>query len=278
MVYGVLRKELKNMEHNLMVAQATMIAMALAGIFTVALPLGLGIFFWKRTGGRWRFFFLGCVIFPVFAMVLEQQVHRLLLGGPLGPALQGNLWLYALYAGLMAGAFEECGRWLAFKLTLRWSRGPEDALMYGAGHGGIEAVLLAGMTMLNNIIISLALNRGGLAAVEDFMGPIPEAGMAAIQGMAAAPAGLYFWTAFERLSAVGLHIALSVLVYTAVRKRGEWYWFPAAILIHTLVDMAAVLTNALFPVAVTEGTTALLTLGMIFLARKIYLDEKQKTS
>ena len=43
MVYGVLRKELKNMEHNLMVAQATMIAMALAGIFTVALPLGLGI-------------------------------------------------------------------------------------------------------------------------------------------------------------------------------------------------------------------------------------------
>ena len=170
------------MEHNLMVAQATMIAMALAGIFTVVLPLGLGIFFWKRTGGRWRFFFLGCVVFPVFAMVLEQQAHRLLLGGPLGPALQGNLWLYALYAGLMAGAFEECGRWLALKLTLRWSRGPEDALMYGAGHGGIEAVLLAGMTMLNNIIISLALNRGGLAAVEDFMGPIPEAGMAAIRG------------------------------------------------------------------------------------------------
>ena len=181
------------------------------------------------------------------------------------------------YYKVMAGAFEECGRWLALKLTLRWSRGPEDALMYGAGHGGIEAVLVAGMTMLNNIIISLALNQGGLAAVEAFMGPIPETGMAAIQGMAAAPAGLYFWTAFERLSAVGLHIALSVLVYTAVRKRGKWYWFPAAILIHTLVDMTAVLTNALFPVAVTEGTIALLVLGVIFLARKIYLDEKQKT-
>ena len=62
------------MEHDLMVAQATMIAMALAGIFTVVLPLGLGIFFWKRTGGRWRFFFLGCVIFPVAAMVLESML------------------------------------------------------------------------------------------------------------------------------------------------------------------------------------------------------------
>ena len=100
------------MENNLMVAQATMIAMALAGIFTVVLPLGLGIFFWGKTGGRWRFFFLGCVIFPVFAMMLEQQAHRLLLGGLLGPVLQGNLWLYALYAGLMAGIFEECGRLL----------------------------------------------------------------------------------------------------------------------------------------------------------------------
>lgn len=244
----------------------------------MVLPLGLGIFFWKKAGGRWRFFFLGCVIFPAFALVLEQQVHGLLLGGSLGPAIQGNLWLYALYAGLMAGIFEECGRWLAFKVSLRWSRGPEDALMYGAGHGGIEAVLLAGMTMVNNIIISLALNRGGLEAVEKLMGPIPEAGMTAIRGIAATPAGLYFWAAFERLSAVGLHIALSVLVYTAVRNRGKWYWFPAAVLIHTLVDMAAVLTNALFPVAVTEGTVALLTLGVILLARKIYLGEKQKTS
>ena len=51
MVYGVPRKELKNMENNLMVAQATMTAMALAGIFTVVLPLGLGIFFWRKTGG-----------------------------------------------------------------------------------------------------------------------------------------------------------------------------------------------------------------------------------
>lgn len=229
------------MENSFTVAQTAITAMALAGVFTVVLPLGLGIFFWRRTGGRWRFFCLGCVIFPVFALVLEQQAHGLLLGGSLGPALQGNLWLYALYAGLMAGVFEECGRWLAFKLSLRWSRGPEDALMYGAGHGGIEAVLLAGMTMVNNIVISLALNRGGLAAV-------------------------------------GLHIALSVLVYAAVRNRGKWYWFPAAILIHALVDMAAVLTNALFSVVITEGTVALLTLGVIFLARKVYLGEKQEIS
>lgn len=264
------------MENNLTVSSAAMAAMALAGVFTVILPLGLGLFFRRRTGGRWRFFLLGCVIFPVFALVLEQQAHRVLLYGALGPALQGNIWLYALYAGLMAGVFEECGRWLAFRCMPGQSRGPGDALMYGAGHGGIEAVLLAGMTMLNNIVISLALNRGGLEGVEELLGPIPEASMAAIQSMAAAPAGLYFWTAFERLCAVELHIALSVLVYAAVSRKGGWYLFPAAILIHTLVDIAAVVSSAFLPVAATEGITALLTLGVIFLARKIYLAEKGK--
>ena len=108
------------------------------------------------------------------------------------PMLQGNIWLYAFYAGLMAGVFEECGRWLAFKLSLRWSRGPGDALMYGAGHGGIEAILLAGMTMLSNITLALALNRGGLEAVEAMMGPLSETGLAAIQGLCANPAGIYF--------------------------------------------------------------------------------------
>lgn len=260
------------MDNNLTVAPTAIIVMALVGVFTLILPLGLGVIFWKKTKGQWRFFLTGCIVFPVFALVLERAVHGLVLGGAAGAALQGNIWLYALYGGLMAGIFEECGRWLAFKLSLRWNQGPGDALMYGAGHGGIEAVLLAGMTMVNNIILSLALNRGGMEAVEAIIGgPVPDAQRAALQSLSSYPAGIYLWAGFERLVAVGLHIALSVLVYTSVKRRNRWFWFPAAILLHALVDMAAVLTNAWFPVAVTEAVTALLTLGVIFLARKEYV-------
>ena len=134
------------------VSYAAMAVMALVGLFTVVFPLGLGLVFWRKFGGRWRFFLLGCVIFPLFALPLEGSVNRAVLYGPMGGAVTGNLWLYALFGGAMAGIFEECGRWAAFRLTRRWSRGPEDALMYGAGHGGIEAALLAGSMMLNNLL------------------------------------------------------------------------------------------------------------------------------
>ena len=53
------------------VSYAAMAVMALVGLFTVVFPLGLGLAFWRKFGGRWRFFLLGCVIFPLFALTLE---------------------------------------------------------------------------------------------------------------------------------------------------------------------------------------------------------------
>ncbi len=47
---------------------------------------------------------------------------------------------------------------------------------------------------------------------------------------------------WERISALVLQLGLSVLVWAAVRKGGKWLWlFPAAILLHALVDAGAVL-------------------------------------
>ena len=74
--------------------------------------------------------------------------------------------------------------------------------------------------------------------------------------------------------AVGLHIALSVLVYVSVKRRDNWFWFPAAILLHTLVDMVTILANAWLSIAATEVISALLTLGIVFVARKIYVYDR----
>lgn len=152
---------------------AAMACMTASLLIAFGLPLGLGLFF-RRRGGRWRAFLLGAAVFLVFALVLEQRAHQLILGGPAGGVITGDLGLYALYGGLMAGLFEETGRFAAFQLLRRSGKGgtPQDALIYGAGHGGMEAVLLVGLTNVSNLLLSFWLNTGTL---EQHMGQLDDA-------------------------------------------------------------------------------------------------------
>ena len=101
------------------------------------------LIYYKKKGGQVSAFFVGCAVFVVFALLLESLVHNLVLKGlPVGEKILGNTLLYALYGGLMAGLFEETGRFLAFKTVLKKRQDNDrNALMYGAGHGGIECIL-----------------------------------------------------------------------------------------------------------------------------------------
>ena len=64
------------MEMNGAVDSSAILVMGLVGLFSVALPLGLALLFRRRTGGRTRFFLLGCVVFPLFAMGLEPGAEQ----------------------------------------------------------------------------------------------------------------------------------------------------------------------------------------------------------
>ena len=55
-------------------------------------------------------FFAGCTVMLLFAFILESGAHSLVLSSPAGSAIKGNIWLYAIYGGFMAGLFEETGR------------------------------------------------------------------------------------------------------------------------------------------------------------------------
>ena len=57
------------------VSYAAMAVMALVSLFTVVFPLCLGAVFWRRRGGRWRFFLLGCV-YAAIGMFLSALTER----------------------------------------------------------------------------------------------------------------------------------------------------------------------------------------------------------
>lgn len=243
-----------------------MVVMACNAVLSAVVPLGI-MGFLHRRGGRWSSFAVGAATFFLFAMVLEAAFHSLVLGGPLGPAIQGSIWLYGLYAGLAAGIFEEAGRFLAFKLVLRKQRDRVAALSYGIGHGGIEAFLLLGLTMVNNLILLLTFTSGGELA------PELEGAAAAL---AAYPASAFLWGGFERIPAIAFHMAASVLVFAAAARPGKLWLFPAAIGLHCLLDFTAVVSNAYLPIAATELLAAAFALAVCWLAARIYKNLPEK--
>ena len=218
----------------------------------------------------WGAFLVGAGTFLLFALVLEPVLHRLVLGSGIGPAIQGNIWLYGLYGGLAAGLFEETGRLLAFRFVLKNHPGRITALSYGIGHGGVEALLLVGLTMVSNLILGLSHAAGT---------PLPEEAAAAAEAILSTPASLFLWSGLERLSAMALHMSLSVLVFASVRTGKRWL-FPAAIGVHAAVNFAAVVSNAHLPVAATEAIVLLLTVLAALWAARIYqnLPESAKTT
>ena len=261
--------------------------MAVSAVVSILIPLVLLLVFRKRSGADIAPFFVGCGVFLLFALVLESLVHQAVLGAsPAGPVIQGNIWLYALYGGLMAGIFEETGRWLSFRTVLKRRQDNDaNALMYGAGHGGVECVMLLGSTMVMNIAVAVMINNGNMEAVTDLIAgggaPNSEEALAQVdqltkQLMESAPA-TFLLGIVERLFAVALHISLSIIVWFSVKEVGRGALYPLAILIHAAVDGAAAITNNFFGAMATEAVLGILTLAVVIYAKHVWADARRNT-
>ena len=148
---------------------------------------------------------------------------------------------------------------------LRRRREPVTALSYGIGHGGCEAFLILGVTYISNIVISLMMQRGVQMSAEITAG---------IQSLAALPVTLFLLAGFERIVAMTLHTALSVLVFAAVRD-GRHGLFPLAILLHALADFFAVVVIRQAGTLASEAVAAAFALLAGLLAVRVYRNLRQ---
>ena len=244
-----------------------MVCMAISCALSFVLPIALLLYFKIKKGADLLPFFVGCAVMLLFAFILERAAHGIILGSPAGAVIQGNLWLYALYGGLMAGLFEETGRLLAFKTVLHARQSQDiNALMYGAGHGGFEAMVILGITSINNLIYSVMINSGNTAALtESLSGDLLAQVEQVIQALSTTPSYLFLLGAVERIFAIVLHLAFSVLVWFAV-KYGKRFLYPLAIALHFAVDALTVIVSGLgAPVVLLEalvGVMAFITAGI----------------
>lgn len=257
------------------VSAASLIGMVFSLILSIGLPIVLLIFVKIKLKANLTSFIIGCATFIVFALVLEPILHSVVLNTT-GTLLTDNLILYGLYGGLAAALFEETGRLIAMKFFMKESLSRQNSLMYGIGHGGIEAILLVGMTYFSNLMTALMINSGALKASMELVDTeLQQTTFEQIKVLWELPSWQFYMAGVERLAALVLQISLSVLVYKAVSAKNRTYWF-IAFGIHFAVDFLTVIITGLgAPVWIVE---VLLLIAVAFVARYAYNLYKKEES
>lgn len=203
-----------------------------ASLFTFVcsalLPVTIVLILCLQKKGYWKPVLFGAITFFVFQILIRIPILQLVL-----PQMDWYLklqasdyFLYSIFLGSTAALFEEVGRFVVIKLFLKKHHTFTDGLAFGIGHGGIEALLFAG---INSLVVVLLSYQSQVTASSMFAG------------------------GFERLFAMLWHIAFTLMVFRSIRgtendsnpaKKGlsnaRLFWFIAALVSHFLLDAVTV--------------------------------------
>jgi uncharacterized membrane protein YhfC len=257
------------------VSAANIAALFLSFIISVGLPTALFIFARKKLKSDKMPLLIGAGTFLVFALILEKVVFNGIAFSIFdADALQSNVWALAIFGGLEAAVFEEVGRFVAMKVLMKKKLTRENAFMYGVGHGGVEAVILVGLGMISNIATCFMINSGTFDATLNLL--TPEQQKTTLESVAvlweSSPLVLCMG-GIERIPAIVFHIAASVIVYRAV-KSGKLKYLWLALGLHFLTDAGVVVVLQYTSVVVTEIWIFVLACVSVFIAYRIYKNEK----
>ncbi|GKV67397.1 MULTISPECIES: YhfC family glutamic-type intramembrane protease [unclassified Sporosarcina] len=183
----------------------------MAGILfasAVGLLLPAGLFIASFLKKQWLPYVLGILAFIVSQVLIRLPLLSYLSVNSTEYMMLSALHplLYAVFLGVTAGLAEELARYAAMRYFMK-QRQWQSGLFFGAGHGGVEALLLFGLPAVSYLFTTAT--------------PIGT--------------GLYFIGGMERIFAILLHIGLSLLVLQSVRQK-KWRFLLAAIIIHTMID------------------------------------------
>jgi uncharacterized membrane protein YhfC len=223
----------------------------------IFLPVVLAVAWRRRTLAPWRALGVGALVFFVSQVVLRvpwQAPLAIFLSKRTGGS--GALWTgFLLFSCLTAALFEETGRYVAYRTLLKNERNPRAGVMYGIGHGGIESILFVGLSLVG-ILVAARMDRMGAIPAGPGLETLRKQ-VADLTVMGGLAAGL------ERVSAIGLHVALSLVVLQVFARGGlRWLWIAMAV--HAGTNAVAVLLikplgiwpTELLVFAVAAGTLA----------------------
>ena len=226
---------------NIVIGKSSIPSLTITVALMVLIPVAAIVLWRKKHKPQTKFSWLiaGAIGFIISARVLELGFHLffIVIDNPVSRFINGNTVAFVLYGITAAGVFEECGRYVILKFIMKKNRTPENAVLYGIGHGAIEifvVILPLIVTYLAVAVLFSANAESALSALK-ITEENAETVLPVVQSAASFDYGLMALNVVERLLAMLLHIGLTVIVFYGLINEKK-FCLPAAIILDMLTD------------------------------------------
>lgn len=247
----------------------------------ILVPVVLGYLIVRKYSIPWKLFGLGALSF-----ILVQLIHTplvIIIQQPIYSALKGvfpegtlALGIFSLVLGFLAGIFEEPARYIVFRWIFPRLRIPltkDRGLLFGAGWGGVESIIVAillVLTMVSYIYAPMVNEEELQAANQSIGGTLTQEQIQQILAQNDAllqitPVDLLPGLA-ERLMTIIHHLAWTIMVLASVAF-GRYLLLLLAILWHIVIDAIAVYlaqTSGVIPAEVVIFISTLLAIIYLY--------------
>lgn len=266
---------------NIVIGNSSVPALIITVIMMIMIPAVFFIF-WRikhKQQTNISYLIIGAAGFFISARVLELGVHYLCIvaDNSVSRFINGSTVAFVLYGILMAGVFEECGRYIILKYIWKKNRSPENAVLYGIGHGGIEILAVVLPSIILYLVIAVLFSAGNIDNALSALNITEETAATALPSIQAAAGfdyAMMTMNVIERLFAMFAHIGFTVIVYYGVINAKKAF-LMAAILLHMLMDtFPALYQRGMVALWSVEVWLALWIAVIIFIAMKLYKEMK----
>lgn len=248
----------------------------LNGFLMIALPIVLGILLTHKFHLGWKLWLIGGATY-IISQVFHIPFNSYLLNPLLGTIQQVSLGVpsnlaVGILLGLSAGIFEECARYGMFRWWLKDARSWKSAILAGAGHGGIEAIILGGLVMWGFINLT-ALRYADLSKLNLSADQLPILKQQLLMYWSI-PWYNTLFGAVERIFTIPYHIMASVLVMQVFTRRPgqqQLRWLLLAIFLHATMNASAYFLAGYwrgYAVEAVLGALAVMDILIIFALRQ----------
>ena len=220
----------------------------ISAIFTISITIVLPLlaFFYLLVKRRAYVvpFLVGVATFTIFQLLSRLPLIQGVLANYIWfKIFMQDIPLYLLFLSFTAALFEEGGRYIMMHFLLKRNKPYQNALAFGVGHWGIEALLIVGAPVLSVLIAGQADQVSWVAGL-------------------------------ERLSTLPMHVCWSILVMRALQERKPKLLL-LAMFFHCATNYLTIISYLGASVAVLEGILFVVGLGFAAYAvtQKRYFSE-----